>query len=142
MKGFTLALTVNKEVRLWHVHFPLCWPWIRALIYYHLKHRLSMFLFYGEVIFCSRYSSFSIFNYPMVYQICDVMMGISTWDSVQFSVSHPEEIWEHRFQKVSWMVLLIWHYNNIYSGLKCVLFICKLENYKKDSLLIIFGWHF
>ena len=43
---------------------------------------------------------------------------------------------------VSWVVLLIWHYNNIYSGLKCVFFIYKLENYKKDSLLIIFGGHF
>ena len=32
------------------------------------------------------------------------------------------------FSWVPWMVLLIWHYNNIYSGLKCVLFFCKLEN--------------
>ena len=57
-----------------------------------------MFLFNGEIIFCLRYSSFCIFNYPMIYQICDVMMGISTCDRVHFSVSHPEEIWEHRFQ--------------------------------------------
>ena len=47
-----------------------------------------------------------------------------------------------KFSWVPWVVLLIWHYNNIYSGLKCVLFICKLENYKKDPLLIIFGGHF
>ena len=46
------------------------------------------------------------------------------------------------FSWVSLVVQLIWHYNNIYSGLKCVLFICKLESYKKDSLLIIFGKHF
>ena len=46
------------------------------------------------------------------------------------------------FSWVSWMMLLIWHYNNIYSCLKCVLFICKSENYKKDSLWIIFGGHF
>ena len=26
----------------------------------------------------SRYSSFSIFNHPMIYQTCDVMMSIST----------------------------------------------------------------
>ena len=26
----------------------------------------------------SRYSSFCIFNHPMIYQICDVMMSIST----------------------------------------------------------------
>ena len=31
----------------------------------------------------SRYSSFCIFNNPMIYQICD-MMSISTWDTVHF----------------------------------------------------------
>ena len=34
----------------------------------------------------------------MIYQICDVRVGISTQDMVHFSVSHPEEIWKHRFQ--------------------------------------------
>ena len=53
-----------------------------------------MFFFHREIIFCSRYSSFRIFNYPMIYQICDVMMG----DRLHFSVSHPEGISEHRFQ--------------------------------------------
>ena len=33
----------------------------------------------------------------MVYQICDVMVNITTWDRVYFSVLHLEEIWEHRF---------------------------------------------
>ena len=28
--------------------------------------------------------SFYIFNYPMIYQICDVMMSISKWDRVHF----------------------------------------------------------
>ena len=32
----------------------------------------------------SRYSSFSIFNHPMIYQICDVMIRICTWDKVHF----------------------------------------------------------
>ena len=32
----------------------------------------------------SRYSSFYIFNYPMIHQICDVTMSISTWDKVHF----------------------------------------------------------
>ena len=27
---------------------------------------------------------FFIFNYPMIYQTCDVMMSISTWDRVNF----------------------------------------------------------
>ena len=35
----------------------------------------------------------------MIYQICDVMAAISTRDRVHFSVSHPEEIWERRFQQ-------------------------------------------
>ena len=34
----------------------------------------------------------------MICKICDVMMGIITWGRVHFSVSHPEETWEHRFQ--------------------------------------------
>ena len=57
-----------------------------------------MSLFQREIIFRSRCSSFSVFNYPMIYQICDVMMGISTCDRGHFSVFHPEEIWGHRFQ--------------------------------------------
>ena len=32
----------------------------------------------------SRNSSFCIFNPPMIYQICDVMMSISTWNRVHF----------------------------------------------------------
>ena len=34
----------------------------------------------------SRYSSFCIFNHPMIFQICDVMMSISTWDTVHFLI--------------------------------------------------------
>ena len=32
----------------------------------------------------SRYSSFCIFSHPMIYQICDVTMSISTLDKVHF----------------------------------------------------------
>ena len=31
-----------------------------------------------------RYSIFCIFNHLMIYQICEVMMSISTWDRVHF----------------------------------------------------------
>ena len=31
-----------------------------------------------------RYSNFCIFNHPMIYRICDVMMSISTQDKVHF----------------------------------------------------------
>ena len=34
-----------------------------------------------------RYSSFCIFNHPVIYQICDVMMNISTRDRVHFLIS-------------------------------------------------------
>ena len=29
-------------------------------------------------------SNHGIFNHPMIYQICDAMMSISTWDMVHF----------------------------------------------------------
>ena len=32
----------------------------------------------------SRYSSFCIFNHPIIYQISDITMSISTWDKVHF----------------------------------------------------------
>ena len=32
----------------------------------------------------SRYSSFCIFNHFMIYQICDIMMSISTWERIHF----------------------------------------------------------
>ena len=34
----------------------------------------------------SRYSSFCIFDHPMIYQICDIMMSISTWDRMHFQI--------------------------------------------------------
>ena len=34
----------------------------------------------------SRYSSFCILNHPLIYQICDVMVNISTQDSVHFLI--------------------------------------------------------
>ena len=35
-------------------------------------------------ILLSRYSSFCMFNQSMVYQMCGVMISISTWDRVHF----------------------------------------------------------
>ena len=55
--------------------------------------------------------------------------------------SHLKKIWGHQFQLgVLGGIANITLYNT-YFGLKCVLFICNLENYKKDPLLIIFGAH-
>ena len=51
----------------------------------HLRYRLRIFLFHGKVMFRSRdILSFCIFNHPMIYQICDVILSISTWDRLHF----------------------------------------------------------
>ena len=38
----------------------------------------NFFISWKSYVPFSRYSSFCIFNHPMIYQICDVMMSIST----------------------------------------------------------------
>ena len=50
----------------------------------HLKHRLRIFLFDKKIVPFSKYASFCIFNHPMIYQICDVVMSIGTQDRVLF----------------------------------------------------------
>ena len=51
----------------------------------HLRHKLRIFLFRRKVMFHSQdIQVFCIFNHPMFYQICDVMMNMSIWDSVHF----------------------------------------------------------
>ena len=45
----------------------------------------------------SRYSSFCIFNHPIIYQISDITMSISTWDKVHFWIyllNHKS--WSHQ----------------------------------------------
>ena len=49
----------------------------------YLRQKLRTFLFGGNVPF-SRYSSLCIFNHLMIYQICDFIMSISTWDRLHF----------------------------------------------------------
>ena len=48
------------------------------------RHRLRILLFRRKFVLLSRYSGFCIFNHPIIYQICDVMMSISTWDKMHF----------------------------------------------------------
>ena len=43
-------------------------------------------------VLLSRYSSFCIFSRPMIYQICDVMMSISTWDGVFWNISFEPQL--------------------------------------------------
>ena len=52
----------------------------------HLRHTLKFFLFHRKVIFCSQDIQALYFNHSMIYQICDVMMIISTWDRVHFEI--------------------------------------------------------
>ena len=58
----------------------------------HLKHRLRIFLFHRKIMVHSRYSSFCIFNHPMIYPISDVTMSISTWDWMHFWISFKPQI--------------------------------------------------
>ena len=51
----------------------------------YLRHKLRVFfILWKRYVLFSRYSSFCIFNHLMIYQICEVMMSISTWDKVHF----------------------------------------------------------
>ena len=62
------------------------WIFYLKVKLFHMRPRLRFFLFRGKVLFRSRDIdwSFCIINHAMIYQICDVMMSISTWDRVHF----------------------------------------------------------
>ena len=58
---------------------------------------MIFFISYKNYVPFSRYSSFCIFNHPMIYQISDVTMSISTWDKVHFLIyllNHKS--WSHQ----------------------------------------------
>ena len=44
----------------------------------------NLFISYKNYVLFSKYLRFCIFNHTMIYQNCDVMMIISTWDRVHF----------------------------------------------------------
>ena len=52
----------------------------------------NFFISYKNYVPLSRYSSFCIFNSPVIYQICDVKMSISTWDKVHFLISFEPQL--------------------------------------------------
>ena len=101
-----------------------------------------MFLFHGEIIFCSRYSSLVFLTIPWFTKSVTSWWVLVYETGCIFQCLIQKNFGNIDFSWVSWVVLLTRHYNNIYSGLKFVLFICELENYKKDSLLIISWRHF
>ena len=58
----------------------------------HLGYKLRIFLFQRKVVPFSRYSSFCIFNHPLIYQICEVMMSISTWNGRFLNISFEPQL--------------------------------------------------
>ena len=50
----------------------------------HLKHGYEFFCFIETSCSVLEIFQFCIFNYTMIYQICDVMMSIDTWCKVHF----------------------------------------------------------
>ena len=48
----------------------------------------NFFILQKSCVPFSRFSSFRIFNHPIIYQICDAIMSIRTWDSVYFWICH------------------------------------------------------
>ena len=54
---------------------------------FHMKHGLRIFFYFVESLcYVLKIFKILIFNHPMICQICDVIMSISTWDRVQFWV--------------------------------------------------------
>ena len=51
-----------------------------------LMHRLRIVLFFRKVMFRTQDIKFLFFNHSMICQNCDVIMSISTWDRVHFSI--------------------------------------------------------
>ena len=64
----------------------LCWKIITSQNVSSETQVKNCFILQKNYVPFSRYSSFFIFNHPMIYQICDVMMSISTQDKVHFWV--------------------------------------------------------
>ena len=53
----------------------------------HLRHRLRIFLFCRKVMFRFKdVKLFFIFNHPIIYQIYDIMMGVTTRCRVRFCI--------------------------------------------------------
>ena len=73
-----------------------------------------LILMKGYVPF-SRYSSFCIFNHPMIYQICDVMMSINTRNRAYFWIyllnhnSLNHQTWPiDKYKHKQWFSVIFW----------------------------------
>ena len=127
--SFTLMLTLNWSIDILLEKLKVT-PATKQWLLCHLRRKLRIFLFHREIIFCSRYSNFTIFNYPIIYQICDVMMGIY---SAFFSVSSRKNLGTSISAGCLWWCC---KYNTIITHY-CVLSIFNLEITTK-----ILSWSF
>ena len=103
-----MTLKVTSTTKRWYL-LKLC----------HMRHSLIIFLFQRKAMFRSQdIQIFCILNDLMIYQICDVMMSISTWDRLHFwiyllkynSLSHqtwPVDRYKQG-QCSSWIFWTIW----------------------------------
>ena len=69
---------------------------------FHKKHKLKIFNFVEKSSSVLKIFTVLYFNNLMIYQICDVMMSISTYDSVDFKITFST-----RTDKVTKFVQLI-----------------------------------
>ena len=83
----------------------------------HVRHRLRFFWFRRKVMFRSQDIQIFVLNHPMIYQICDVMMSIITWDRVHIWIyllnhySLSNQTWSivrykqrHYFPEIFWTI--------------------------------------
>ena len=73
------------------------------------------FFFVKRYVPFSRYSSFCIFSHPMIYQICDVMMSISTWDILLAFLNYllKDNSLSHQFWPIDWYKQVQYLLNNL-----------------------------
>ena len=75
----------------------------------------------------ARYSNFCILNLPMIYQICDVLMSISTWDRVHLYIYIY--IYTHTYIYIYIHIYVyIYIYTYIYIYIHVYICICLLSN--------------
>ena len=78
-----LLFNLLRSPPLQNNNFSKCAIWGRLRIF---------FVSYKSYVLFSKYSSFCIFNHPVIYQICDVMMSISTWDGGFLNISFEPQL--------------------------------------------------
>ena len=98
----------------------------------------------------SRYSSFCILNYPMFFQICD-MMSISTWDMLHFSIyllNHNslrhQTWWIDRWRQGQYFFEIFWAIQKTGAKFQALSNLATCSNYSRtncvSSAIFLKGW--